>query len=86
MVIHRMRLRELRMEDAPLMLEWMHDDFVVHDLATNFSEKSIEDCNNFIQYAISQTSDMSKCKDIHMAVVDDNDEYMGTVSLKNINR
>lgn len=81
-----MKLRELRTEDASLMLEWMDDDFVVHDLATDFSKKTMEDCINFIEYAISQTSDLAVCKNIHMAVTDDNNEYMGTVSLKHINR
>lgn len=75
-----MKLRKLELKDAPLMLEWMHDDSVVHFMGANFAEKTIEDCKNFIQY--SQTCE----DDLHMAVVDENDEYMGTVSLKHINR
>lgn len=73
-----MRLRELKEKDAPLMLEWMHDDNVIHYLKANFAEKTIEDCLHFIK-----TSANNK-KNLHMAVADDRDEYMGTVSLKNI--
>lgn len=73
-----MRLRELELKDAPLMLEWMHDTNVVEKLKGRFLEKTITDCNNFI---ISSTD---KTNNIHLAIVSDEDEYMGTVSLKNI--
>ena len=36
-----MRLRQLRMEDAPLMLEWMHDYDVVSKLKTDFMSKTL---------------------------------------------
>lgn len=81
-----MKIRELKKEDAPLMLEWMKDDYVVHYLATDFSDKKINDCEAFIDEAIKQYSEEGTCRSIHMAIADDNDEYMGTVSLKNINR
>ena len=73
-----MKLRKLEQKDAPLMLEWMHDDSVVHDMQANFAAKTIEDCKNFIEAAQDTTHDM------HLAIVDDADEYMGTVSLKHI--
>ncbi len=72
-----MRLRNLKIKDAPLMLQWMHDPSVVGNLRGNFAEKSIEDCERFIGESVSETN-------IHLAVVSDEDEYMGTVSLKNI--
>jgi len=73
-----MRLRSLELKDANLMLEWMHDDSVVHHLQSNFIEKTIDDCIAFINSAgVTE-------KNLHLAIVDDNDEYMGTVSLKNI--
>lgn len=81
-----MRIRQLREEDAPLMLEWMKDDSVVHDLAADFSGKTIKDCESFIDNAIEQYKTMNTCRDLHMAIADDADEYMGTVSLKNIDR
>ncbi len=81
-----MRLRELRHEDAPLMYEWMQDDFVVQNLATNFKDKTEDDCIAFINETISEYSNPIGCRDLHMAIADDNDEYMGTVSLKHIDR
>lgn len=73
-----MKLRKLRPDDAPLMYEWMHDKSVVQDLKTDFSQKSIQDCQKFIAAAQDET------KDLHLAIVDDADQYMGTVSLKHI--
>ena len=73
-----MKLRALEQRDAALMLEWMHDESVVSHLGTNFMEKTIEDCRRFIDWANSTDTDL------HLAVVDDQDEYMGTVSLKHI--
>lgn len=72
-----MKMRNLEEKDAPFMLEWMHDESVVEFLSANFAAKTIDDCKAFIQSACTET-------DVNMAVVDDNDEYMGTVSLKHI--
>lgn len=72
-------LRKLKIEDAPLMLEWMHDDRVTKYLRTDFSSKTIEDCERFIK---SSWND----EDVHKAIVSDSGEYMGTVTLKKINR
>ena len=75
-----MQLRQLTSKDAPLMLEWMHDQSVIHHLGTNFMEKTLEDCNRFIKFAADSETDL------HLAIVNDADEYMGTVSLKHIDR
>lgn len=74
-----MKLRNLQLKDAPFMLEWMQDDRVVHDLDKDFAVLTQIDCENFIKN--SKTD-----KDIHMAIVNDADDYMGTVSLKNIDQ
>ncbi|MDD6102233.1 MAG: GNAT family N-acetyltransferase [Clostridiales bacterium] len=74
-----MKLRKLELKDAPLMLEWMHDESVVKDLQADFAAKTLEDCENFIKAAADTSVNM------HLAITDDNDEYMGTVSLKHIN-
>jgi len=76
--LKRMRLRHLEEKDTYLMLEWMHDPFVVEMLGTDFMAKTIEDCALFIHESHCDNS----C--LHMAVVDEEDTYMGTVSLKNI--
>ena len=67
------------MKDAPLMLEWMHDDSVSRFFRVDFSGKTMEDCLTFIAEAQEKES-------IHLAIADDRDEYMGTVSLKHITK
>lgn len=71
-------IRPLELKDAPLMLEWMHDEKVTLHLGTDFSNKTIDDAAAFITHA-SQDK-----KNVHWACVNDKDEYLGTVSLKNI--
>ena len=75
-----MRLRNLELKDASFMLEWMHDESVVKNLRGNFRSKTIEDVKKFI------LASQNKKYDIHLAITTDEDEYMGTVSLKNIDR
>ena len=73
-----MKLRKLKKQDAPMMLEWMHDPQVVENMKTDFLSKTIQDCERFIE----QAQDTSES--LHLAIADDCDEYMGTVSLKHI--
>ncbi len=73
-----MQLRKLESKDAPLMLEWMHDSDVVAKMQTDFQSKTLEDCLTFIKRVNEEKSS------VHLAIVNDEDEYMGTVSLKNI--
>lgn len=73
-----MRIRKLKNNDADNMLEWMHDEQVVEHLKKDFSKCSLSDCERFIDLSLDSLTD------IHYAIVNDNDEYMGTVSLKNI--
>lgn len=75
-----MKLRKLEEKDAPLMLEWMHDESVVKDLNRNFGAMTIEDCKRFIAGSADEN------ENLHRAIVNDEDEYLGTVSLKHINR
>lgn len=73
------KLRNLKQTDAERMLKWMHDSTVVENLQTDFSKKNIKDCMEFI--ANSRTAE-----NVHLAIVDDKDIYMGTVSLKHITK
>lgn len=75
-----MRLRNLELKDASLMLEWMHDETVVEKLKGSFQNKTLGDCETFIKMA------ENKDENIHLAIVTDEDEYMGTVSLKMVDR
>lgn len=71
-------LRELKADDASGMLEWMHDASIANVFTQRFQDVTREDALAFIQ---SSGADSSM---LHLAIVDENDEYMGTVSLKNI--
>ena len=66
-----MKLRKLELKDAPLMLEWMHDDDVVQNMKTNFKIKTLEDCEQFINESKVNNANL------HLAIVDEFDEYMG---------
>lgn len=74
-----MKLRKLEMKDADFMNEWMHDEDITQYMLTDFSEMDLKDCVAFI----SKSSNDSV--NVHYAVCNDDDEYLGTVSLKNIN-
>lgn len=74
------KLRTLQQKDAPLMLEWMHDKTVVEYLSTNFASKTIEDCEKFIEYSWQDENNLN------LAIADEDDNYLGTVSLKHIDR
>lgn len=76
---NKFKLRQLMIKDANLMLEWMHDDDVIKDLKNNFKEKTIEDCICFIKKSVNDK------KNCNLAIADDTDTYLGTVSIKNIN-
>lgn len=75
-----MILRKLRTDDAEHMYEWMHDDGVVHFMMKDFNSMTMADCQAFIKRS---EKDNINC---NMAIADDTGKYMGTVSLKNINR
>ena len=72
------KLRKLELKDAPLMLEWMHDSDVVRDLKADFAYKTLDDCKDFIRSSAIEKDN------VHRAIVKDDDTYLGTVSLKNI--
>ncbi|MBE6109007.1 MAG: GNAT family N-acetyltransferase [Erysipelotrichaceae bacterium] len=75
-----LKIRKLKEKDAPLMLEWMHDPDVVVGLRKDFSSFTIDHCLNFIANAKSDETAM------HRAVVNEEDEYLGTVSVRDIDR
>ncbi len=73
-----MYLRQLELRDAPLMLAWMHDREVTKNLRTDFASKTLQDAEDFIRRSREGTGN------VHLAIASDEDEYMGTVSLKHI--
>ena len=74
-----MYLRKLELKDAPFMLEWMHDKNVTEHLRTDFSKKTLSDAEDFIRFSWKDQ------ENVNLAIASDEDEYMGTVSLKHKN-
>jgi len=73
------RLRELQLKDIEKMYEWMSDPEVTKSLAIGRYPNSKVKLEEFIK------SSWTDKNNVHFAIVTDNDEYVGTVSLKNIN-
>ena len=71
-------LRPLKEKDAPLMLEWLKDPDISHNFRFNIEEITIDTVLEFIRN--SQNMEVTK----NLAIVNETDEYLGTVSLKNI--
>ena len=74
-------IRKLRMEDAPAMYEWMHDESVVKNLQADFMSFGMEKVQSFIEE--NSEPDLSSTN-VNYAIVDVDDNYVGTISLKNI--
>lgn len=73
-----MVLRELKEKDAIHMLEWMKDNDISKCFQFDTKNSSIDKCVEFIR-----NSSLNE-KNRNYAIVDSNDEYLGTISLKNI--
>ena len=77
-------LRELHEKDAEYMLEWMHDSDIQKSFQKNMMDMKLEDVIKFCKQAVI-TDEIVDGQSIHYAIVDDNDdEYLGTISLKDI--
>ena len=70
-----MYLRRLKEKDAELMLEWMHDQDVIENMAADFMHMTIEDCLQFIK-----NSNEDENITLNRAICTEQDEYLGTVS------
>lgn len=76
-----MRLRKLEEKDADGMLEWIQDPETQKRFRFSIEGKDQESVLNFIRKA---NTDFIDGKDIHYAITNEDDEYLGTISLKNI--
>lgn len=72
-------LRALQLEDVDKIYEWMTDADVTDQLAIGRYPSSKEQINEFIKNSWRDRDN------IHFAIVTDDNDYVGTVSLKNIN-
>lgn len=77
----KITLRELKQKDIPNMLEWMQDKESRNFFRFSSDAATYENALNFVQNAQIQLMDG---KSIHFAITDASDEYLGTISLKNI--
>lgn len=77
MTIH---LRALQKKDAPFMLEWMTDPEITRFFRFDASRISEESCRDYIEKAQAYPNT------VHFAIADEADEYLGTISLKDIDR
>lgn len=70
-------IRRLRESDLPGMMEWMHDTSINCNFRFDFSAMTEEKALDFIRNSFSSENQ-------NFAIVNEEDEYMGTISLKNI--
>lgn len=73
-------LRRLELTDAADMLEWMLEPDIYGKMQYDPAEQSLEKCRRFIEQ--SWTDD----KNFHYAITNQKKEYLGTISLKNIDK
>lgn len=73
-----MRLRNLCNKDVGFMLEWMRDKDISQYFRFDTDKVTEESIADFIRSANESEHDR------HYAIVNDDDEYLGTISLKNI--
>ncbi len=76
-----MILRLLKEKDAAGMLDWMHDPKVNQFFRFDAKSMTEEKVKDFIKQSLI---DAEQKKSFNFAITDDNDEYLGTISLKNI--
>ena len=73
-----MRLRKLQEKDIPLIYEWMKDPAVNCFFRFDPNKVTLETVRAFVNDAQSTE------QNLHLACVDDDDVYQGTISLKHI--
>ncbi|MBE6024735.1 MAG: GNAT family N-acetyltransferase [Cellulosilyticum sp.] len=76
-------LRELKAEDAPLMLEWMHDSEVQKGFQKDMTSMTIDNAKAFCENSKIKDT-ISDGESLNYAFVNESDEYLGTISLKDI--
>ena len=73
-----MKCRKLFIQDAVFMYKWMQNREITQFLNDNYSAKTMKDAEDFITNSYTQNDYL------HLAIVNEEDIYMGTVSLKSI--
>ncbi len=78
--MEQISLRPLAEKDAPGMLEWMRDPAISCFFRFDAASMTQDKCLSFIRGSASDPSAR------HYAIVNSLDEYLGTISLKDIDR
>ena len=78
------KLRKLHLKDVPYILEWMHDLSISDMFNKDMYHMTNKDVEKFCVDS-SKDLDLNSCNSLHFAIIEDeDDEYRGTISLKNI--
>lgn len=77
---HEVILRRLELLDAEPMLKWMLEPDIYRNMQYDPQEQNIEKCKDFIRQSWIDK------ENLHLAIANETGEYLGTVSLKNIDR
>ena len=77
------RLRNLQKKDAEFMLEWMHDKELQKCFRKKMADVTPEEAMAFCT-ADNTQEQIRDGANLHYAIVNEQDEYLGTISLKNI--
>lgn len=72
------KIRILENKDVSFMLEWMHDEDINKNFTFNAKNYTEDNAIDFIEKSWVDKEHR------HYAIADANDEYLGTISLKNI--
>lgn len=73
-------LRQLDIKDAPAMQSCLNDKENTQYMLVGEKTFSLQDCEDFVK---NSSSDQNN---VHLAIVDENNEWVGTISLKHIDR
>lgn len=73
-----MQLRDFNLDDAKGMLQWFKDNRVTKFLHGDYDTFSLNDAEHFILV------ESKKEDEVHRAIVTDENEYVGTISLRHI--
>lgn len=77
-------LRKVNRADAAYMLEWMKDDDIQKCFKKQMGDYTLDDVYEFCEQNSGEVN-MANGKDIHFAITNELNEYLGTISLKNLN-
>lgn len=75
------KLRHLMQKDCNGMLDWMHDPQINYLYTDKIRNATLASVSRFVEDAEELMKQGTTC---HYAIVDEQDDYLGTISLKNI--